>query len=450
MESDNNIYNNSPAVPAFRAAAADKNNAFASLCCTEEDITRQLAAGGDGPLFGLPVAVKDNICVKDVPMTCGSKLLEGFVPVEDACVVERMRNAGMVILGKTNLDEFAMGSSGLLSVNGPVHNPRAYDRYAGGSSSGSAAAVAEGIVPLALGSDTGGSVRVPAAYCGVAGYKPTWGSISRRGMVSHASSLDTVGIIGQSARLCARLMAAISGRDEGDETSFDLSVPVTGECSAITGLRVGVWTEQMQIAEPEAQRAVYAACEALCSLGVQVVEVSCHAYDMAAQAYLALSTAEVASCLGRFDGLRYGADSGGDYAALRGQLLGAEVRGRLVLGSALVGLEEYHPIIDGACRRRAQIKEEMAALFNEVDLVIGPTVVGPAPRIGEKRSAQLERLADAFAAVANLAGIPALTIPCGSSDGMPLAVQFMGPHGSDALVLSAGAALEDVIGGWHR
>ncbi len=449
MESDNKTNNNPAAVAALQAAMADENNAFARLCCGEGDIAELLARGGEGPLFGLPVGVKDNINVAGVEMNCGSRLLEGYVPAEDACVVERMRRAGMVILGKTNLDEFAMGSSGLLSVNGPVRNPRDGGRYAGGSSSGSAAAVAAGIVPLALGSDTGGSVRVPAAYCGVAGYKPTWGAVSRRGMVSHASSLDCVGIIGKNVRLCAQLMAAISGRDEGDETSFDLDVPVTGQCGDIRGLRVGIWTEQMAIAAPDAQAAVLEACQALSEAGAVVTEISCHAYDMAAQAYLALSTSEVASCLGRFDGLRYGAGCDGGFADLRGELLGAEVRGRLILGSALMGMDEYHPIIFGAQRRRAAIREEMAELFGSVDIVVGPTVVGPAPRLGEKRSASLERLADAFAAVANLAGLPALTVPCGSSEGMPLAVQLMGPHGSDALVLSAGAALEDRVGVWR-
>ncbi len=435
------------AAAALKAAREDENNIFLSLCCDEAVVEN--AADHGGPLCGAPVAVKDNIAVKGCKMTCGSKMLESFVPCEDAFVVEKMRRAGMVIIGKTNLDEFAMGSSGLLSAFGAVKNPHSPDRYAGGSSSGSAAAVASGIVPVALGSDTGGSVRVPAAYCGVAAYKPTWGAVSRRGMVAHASSLDTVGIIGADAKLCAQLMAVISGRDEGDDTSFDLDIPVSGNGRDLAGLCVGVWTEQMDAALPEARAAVETVCSALRLSGASVIDISCPAYDLAAQAYIALSASEAASCLGRFDGLRYGADAndGEGVEQLRGRLFGPEVRARLVLGSALLGFEEYAPIIDGARRRRTQIKAEMERLFCDVDLVIGPTVIGCAPRIGEKRSARRERLADAFAAVANLAGIPALTLPCGSSEVMPLAVQIMGAHGADELVLSAGIGIEKAIRG---
>ena len=418
-----------------RGAAHDPFNAFLFRPGEPEPPDCEKTAA-DGALAGVSVAIKDNIAVRGMPMTCGSRLLEGYMPPRDACVVERLRAAGVVLAGKTNMDEFAMGSYGLSSAFGPVRNPRDPLRCAGGSSSGSAAAVAAGLVPLALGSDTGGSVRVPAAYCGVYGFKPSWGAISRRGLAAHASSMDTVGLLAKRPEELQSLFAVVSGRDAGDSSSFDPEA-----CPRpLRGLRIGIWKEQMEAGSTAVQQAALDCAAQWEKRGAVVAEFSCAAMEMAGESYALLSSLEAASCLARYDGLRFGPGNKAP-AALRAELLGKEVRRRILLGTTLLTLEEYDPLVRAARRRREAVRKELTKAFEGTDLLLGPTVPGPAPLVAWEADNTEERRADALTAVANLAGVPALAIPWGRQEGMPLSLQLTGPRGWDRTLLAAAEEL---------
>jgi aspartyl-tRNA(Asn)/glutamyl-tRNA(Gln) amidotransferase subunit A len=411
-----------------------------------------LAAGQPaGPLFGVPVAVKDNLHVEGIPTTCSSKILAAYVPPFTATAVERMRAAGAIIVGKTNMDEFAMGSSTENSAFFPTRNPHDASRVTGGSSGGSAAAVAAGFVPLALGSDTGGSIRQPAAFCGVVGLKPTYGRVSRYGLVAFASSLDQVGPLAGTVGGAARLFRAISGFDAYDATSQDvpLDPPATGD--SIQGLRIGVPREYFVDGMDSGVSArVRAAIGGLESLGCRVEEISLPHTEYAVAAYYLIATAEASSNLARFDGVRYGLRAESSsldemYRRTRMAGFGPEVRRRILLGTYALSAGYYDAYYLKAQKVRTLILEDFEKAFRQVDLIATPTTPTTAFRIGEKTRDPLDMyLNDIFTLPTSLAGLPGISIPCGTSeDGMPVGLQLIGNHFQEGTLLEAALAFEN-------
>jgi aspartyl-tRNA(Asn)/glutamyl-tRNA(Gln) amidotransferase subunit A len=414
-------------------------------------IDRRLAAGEDpGPLAGVPVALKDNLCAKGMPTTCGSRILEPFVPPYDAHVVERLRQAGAVLFGKTNLDEFAMGSSTENSAFGPARNPFALDRTSGGSSGGSAAAVAAGLAPLALGSDTGGSIRQPAAFTGIVGLKPTYGLVSRYGLVAFASSLDQIGPLARDVDDAALLLAAVAGHDPRDATSSRAALPSLREPVALEGLRLGVPREFFGAGlAPDVAAAVEDARALLAAQGAETVEVSLPLTRHAIAVYYIVAPSEASSNLARYDGVRYGARSesnsvDGMFAATRGAGFGREVKRRILLGTFALSSGYYEAYYGRAQKVRAAMRAELEAVFREVDLLLTPTTPTPAFRLGEKIEDPLAMyLSDVLTVTANLCGVPALSLPCGrSGDGLPIGLQLMAPRFGEARLLGAARAYE--------
>lgn len=411
---------------------------------------RELAAGHDrGPLHGIPVAVKDNICTAGLRTTCASRLLEGFVPAWDATAVARLRQAGAVVIGKTNLDEFGMGSSNENSAYGPVLNPLDPARVAGGSSGGSAAAVAAGIVPLALGTDTGGSVRQPAALCGVVGLKPGWGRVSRFGLVAFGSSLDQVGPIAVDVAGVALALAAMAGLDPADSTSDP--APVPDYASLRPGpdrLRVGVPVEFLQGLEPPAVQALE---EALRDPRLERVDLELPHTRFAVAAYYVLASAEASSNLARFDGMRYGR-RGGDagaglaeaYLASRSEGLGDEVKRRIMLGTFALSAGYADAYYGQALAARRAITQDFRRAFGRVDVIAGLTSPTTAWPLGERLHDPLRMyLSDALTIPASLAGLPAVSIPAGADEvGLPWGLQLIGPRRGEAGLLRAAAMLE--------
>ena len=411
-------------------------------------------------LAGVPVAIKDNMVSRGQPTTCASKILEGWRPPYDATVVTRLREAGLPIVGKTNMDEFAMGSSTEHSAFKPTHNPWSLDRIPGGSSGGSAAAVGAFMVPLALGSDTGGSIRQPAAVTGTVGAKPTYGAVSRYGLVAMASSLDQIGPFARTVRDAAALQELIGGHDPLDSTSLDSPVPPLEDIAAqsarrelpLEGLRIGVVGELSGEGYQEGVLAAFdAAVERMRELGAQIVEVSCPSLDYALAAYYLIMPAEVSSNLARFDGMRYGirvepkegpVTAETVMAATRGAGFGDEVKRRIILGTHVLSSGYYDAYYGSAQKVRTLVQRDFDAAFGEVDAIVSPTSPVTAFPLGSKLDDPLAMyLLDVTTIPANLAGIPGISLPCGlAGDGLPVGLQVLAPaHADDVMYRIAGA-----------
>jgi len=408
---------------------------------------------GDSRLLGVPVAVKDNLATLDLPTTCGSRILEGYRSPFEATVVRKLRGAGGVAVGKTNMDEFAMGSSTENSAFRITRNPRSPGRVPGGSSGGSAAAVSAGLVPLALGSDTGGSVRQPAAFCGVVGIKPTYGRVSRYGLVAFASSLDQVGTFGRTVREAALLLEVVSGHDPLDSTSAPREVPPFREAAegGVAGLVVGVPGEYFPSSlDPEVRHLCDQALERLSAGGAEIRRVSLPHTEHAIPTYYVLAPAEASSNLARYDGVRYGLRAPGAsstrelYELTRSLGFGAEVKRRIMLGTYVLSAGYYDAYYARAQKVRTLIARDFQEVFSSgVDLLFTPTTPGPAFPLGEKVDDPVQMyLQDIFTVTANLAGIPALSVPIGTVGGLPVGGQFMAPHWGEEVIIRAAAALE--------
>ncbi len=412
------------------------------------EIDRQKAGGADfGPLAGVPIAVKDNLCTSFGATTCASKILADFHSGYDAHVIERLQRAGAIIVAKTNLDEFAMGSSTENSAYGPTRNPWDESRVAGGTSGGSAAAVAARAVPVALGSDTGGSIRLPASLCGVVGLKPSYGRVSRYGLVAHGSSLDQIGPIATTVEDAALLLSVIGGHDHRDSTSVNRPVPdyLAALSKPVRDLRIGISAEYFGDGlNWEVRAAVQAAIDLLKSEGARIVEIELPHMKYGIACYYLISTAEASSNLARFDGVHYGyraprpADITELYSATRGQALGAEVKRRIMLGTYALSSGYYDAYYLKALKVRTLIKLDFDAAFQKVDVIASPVAPTTAFCIGEKSQDPLAMyLADIYTIAANLAGICGISVPCGfDARGLPIGVQFMGPALGEAAILS--------------
>ena len=416
------------------------------------------AEGEDTPLLGVPLAIKDVLCTKGIPTTCGSRMLESFVPPYDATAVARLKAAGAVLLGKTNTDEFAMGSSTENSAFFTTHNPWDLDRVPGGSSGGSAAAVAADECLGALGTDTGGSVRQPAGLCGVVGLKPTYGRVSRYGLVAFASSLDQVGVLAKDVTDAAILLGSVAGHDVQDSTSLDAPVPdyagaLTGD---VRGMRVGMPKEYfVDGVQPEVGAAVHAAVGVLAEMGAEVQEVSLPHTDYALPVYYLIAPAEASANLARYDGVRYTLRVGDGgliemYKSSRGKGFGSEVKRRIMLGTYALSAGYYDAYYLKAQKVRTLIKSDFDAAFEQVDVVIAPTSPTTAFRIGEKVEDPLQMyLSDVFTLSANLAGVCGMSLPCGfDTAGLPIGLQVMGPALGEEQVLQVAYAYERATD-WH-
>ncbi len=434
-----------PDIHAFRHVMAD--HARTRAAALDADGTQKKA-----PLAGVPVAIKDNICTTTSPTTACSRILDGYVPPYDATVIQRLARAGAVIVGKTNCDEFAMGSSTENSAFGPTRNPWALDRTPGGSSGGSAAAVASGLVPVALGSDTGGSIRQPAALCGVLGLKPTYGRVSRFGLIAFASSFDQIGPITRTARDAADALGIIAGHDPCDATSVDVPVPdyraaLTGD---VRGLRVGVPRKLLAHGvEPGILSAFERALEELRGAGAELTEVVLPHADLAIAVYYLIGNAEASSNLARYDGVRYGvraqaATVNEMYARTRDRGFGAEVKRRIMIGTYVLSAGYYDAYYLKAQRVRTLIRRDYDQAFAQADVVAVPTSPTAAFRLGERAADPIQMyLSDVFTVSANLAGLPAISIPSGlTSDRLPAGLQLTARAFDEATLLRVADALE--------
>ncbi len=433
-------------IHAFVTVLADEARAAAAA------IDRAVADGSDpGPLTGVPIALKDNLCTRGIPTTCSSSILEGWRPPYDATVVSRVLAAGAVLVGKTNLDEFAMGSSTENSAFGPTRNPRDPARVPGGSSGGSAAAVAAGFAPISLGSDTGGSIRQPASFCGVVGIKPTYGLVSRYGLVAFASSLDQVGPFAATVADAALLLEVIAGHDQLDSTSIDAASPdlVSQLDHGVEGLRVGVLSELMADGiDADVRRRVTQAADALSAAGAKVEEASVPATRYGLSAYYLIAPAEASSNLARYDGVRYGLRVDAANTALMNEAsrtagFGPEVKRRIMLGTYALSAGYYDAYYAKAQRVRTLIICDFAAAYEQFDVLLAPTAPSTAFAFGAKDDPMSMYLSDVCTIPSNLAGDPAISVPFGTGDdGLPVGVQLLGPARSEATLLRAGAVLE--------
>ncbi len=416
------------------------------------------AAGEDQPLLGIPMAIKDVLSTRGIETTCGSKILKGYVPVFDATVVKRLYEAGIVILGKLNMDEFAMGSSTENSAYQITRNPWDTERVPGGSSGGSAAAVAAGLAAGTIGTDTGGSVRQPGAFCGVAALKPSYGRVSRYGLVAFGSSLDGAGPLARTVEDVARIFQVIAGHDPLDSTSMPLEVPdyvaqLTGD---IKGLKVGIPKEYfIEGIQPEVEAAVRAAVKQLESLGAKIIEISLPHTEYSLPVYYLIAPAEASANLARYDGIRYGArvDKGEmwpTYKATRGQGFGAEVKRRIMLGTYALSAGYYDAYYGKAQAVRTLIKQDFDKAFEQVDVIAAPTAPKTAFKIGENSNDPLQMyLEDVFTLPGSLAGICGLNVPCGfDHQGLPIGLQIMGKAFDEQTMLRAGHAYEQATN-WH-
>lgn len=451
-------------VAAFLNNAKQKDgvyHCFNTLCETEalrraDEVQAGIEAGRySSPLAGVPVGVKDNICTKDIKTTCSSKMLEDFAPPYNATVIERLENAGLIVLGKTNMDEFAMGSTTETSFTGVTRNPWDAEKVPGGSSGGSAAAVAAGLVPLALGSDTGGSIRQPCSFCGVSGLKPTYGAVSRYGLIAYASSLDQIGPIGKNAADCAALFSIIRGKDEKDSTSmdlpaFDFSAAASG---GIKGKKIGIPAEFLgEGIAPDVKKAVLSAAEAYRTLGAEVETFPMPLTKYAVPAYYILASAEASSNLSRYDGIKYGycakdaKDLEETYLKSRSEGFGTEAKRRILLGNFVLSAGYYDAYYLKALKTKRLIQNAFANAFDKYDILLSPVAPETAPKIGESLSDPLKMyLSDIYTVMVNLAGLPAVSAPCGlDKSGMPVGFQLIGKPLCEAELLSAAKAFESV------
>jgi aspartyl-tRNA(Asn)/glutamyl-tRNA(Gln) amidotransferase subunit A len=442
-----------PAIHAFNLVTVDSARAAAAA------IDAAVAAGQPvGPLAGVPIALKDNMCTRGVPTTCSSKILEGWRPPYDATVVNRLAAAGAVVVGKTNLDEFAMGSSTENSAFGPTKNPHDTNCVPGGSSGGSAAAVSAGFAPLSLGSDTGGSIRQPAALCGLVGVKPTYGLVSRYGLIAFASSLDQIGPFAHTVEDAALLLEAIAGHDPLDSTSFNGPVPGLvaaardGRANGVAGLRIGIVDELNadEVADDVAER-VQAAAAMLEAAGATIGRASVPAAKYGLDAYYLIAPAECSSNLARYDGVRFGlrvtegVSNVGDMMALtRAAGFGPEVKRRIMLGTYALSAGYYDAYYGQAQKVRTLIIRDFKRAYEQFDLLISPSSPTTAFRFGEKTADPIAMyLNDVCTIPSNLSGDPAMSVPCGvGADGMPVGVQLLGPALSEATMFRAAAVIE--------
>lgn len=419
-------------------------------------VDRARAKGEDlGTLAGIPVAVKDNICTEGIKTTAASRMLQNFIPPYEATVVAKLKEAAMPILGKTNLDEFAMGSSTENSAFGPTRNPWDLSRVPGGSSGGSAAAVAAYSAPLALGSDTGGSIRQPAAYCGIVGLKPTYGRVSRYGLIAFASSLDQIGPMARNVRDCALLLNVIAGHDRRDSTSVSIEVPdyTDGLDEGVSGLRFGVVAEYMADGiDPAVRQAVLQVAGALEREGAEVSEVSLPNLEYALETYYLIAPAEASSNLARYDGVRYGFRANGAkdvvdmMSRTRAEGFGDEVKRRIMLGTYALSAGYYDAYYLRAQKVRTLIRRDIEEALEKVDLLLSPTTPATAFRLGEKLDDPLQMyLSDICTITANLASVPAISVPCATCDeGLPIGLQLMTGPFQEALLLRAAYACEQL------
>ena len=433
--------------------ANDKSvNSYITVCreraiAEAEAAQKELSSGDAGLLCGIPLSIKDNICTKGVKTTCASKILEDFVPVYNATVMEKLEAEGAVMLGKTNMDEFAMGGSSQTSYFGGVHNPFDLERVTGGSSGGAAASVAAGFCAAALGTDTGGSVRQPAAFCGVTGLKPTYGAVSRYGLIAFASSLDQIGVCADSAEDSAIVLDVISGKDVNDGTS---SEKAKGDYTALIGTslkgkKVGIPTEFFgEGISDEVREAVMKAAEFYKDSGCELVTVSMPSLKYAVSAYYLIASAEAASNLSRFDGIKYGyrADDAESYGELikktRSEGFGDEVKRRILLGNYALCSGYYDAYYNNASRIRKQIVAEYAAIFDKCDVILTPTAPTTAYKIGQQENDPVKMyLADICTVTVNIAGLPAISTPCGyGADGMPIGMSLVGRAFDEAQIIA--------------
>ncbi len=437
--------------------------AFITLCPLRafEEARRmdeRIASGEPvGPLAGVPVAIKDNIAIRDIQTTCGSRILEGYVSPYTATAVERLRGAGAIVIGKTNLDEFAMGSSTENSAFFVTRNPHDLNRVPGGSSGGSAASVASGTSILALGSDTGGSVRTPASFCGVVGVKPSYGRVSRYGLVAFASSLDQIGTLSKSVRESAQMLEVICGFDHFDSTSADQAVDefVKNLDPPIKDVRIGVPKEYfIGGIDPEVKSRVEAGIRVYESLGCDIQEISLPHTEYAIAAYYLIATAEASSNLARYDGVRYGLRKAGNaalqemYRETRHSGFGKEVKRRILLGTYALSAGYYDAYYVKALKVRTLILRDFQQAFERVDVILTPTLPTVAFKIGEKTADPLSMyLSDIFTITCNLAGLPGISIPCGkNSEGLPIGLQLMANHFQESLMLRVAHQFEKAGG----
>lgn len=446
-----------PSLHAFNTVTRDQALARAA------EIDRDFDRWRDRPLVGVPIALKDNLCTKGVRTTASSRMLEAYVPPYDATAVSRLAAAGAIVIGKTNCDEFAMGSSTENSAFGPAHNPWALDRTPGGSSGGSAAAVAAGITPLAIGSDTGGSIRQPAAMCGVVGLKPTYGRVSRYGLIAFGSSLDQIGPLTRTVHDAALTLGVIAGADEADATSVpeavpDYAAPLTGD---LRGTRVGVPARLIeQGVDAEVARAFKASLEALASRGATLVDMDLPHARYATAVYYVVATAEASSNLARYDGVRYGfraPDKAIDdlrtmYSRTRERGFGPEVKRRIMLGTYVLSAGYYEAYYLKAQQVRTLILRDYERAFELADVVAMPTSPTPAFRLGERVADPLQMyLIDVFTVSANLTGLPAISVPCGFTRGqLPVGLQLTGRRFDEATLLRIADAYERDTDWWKQ
>lgn len=420
-------------------------------------VDRLLAAGGNpGPLAGVPIAVKDVILTKGLTTTCGSKMLEHFVPPYDSTAVQRLEAAGGILIGKTNCDEFAMGSSNENSAFGPVRNPVALDRVPGGSSGGSAAVVAQGTAVLSLGSDTGGSIRQPASFCGIVGVTPTYGRVSRYGLVAFASSLDHIGPFARNVADAATLLQVIAGHDPMDATSAEAPVPdyTSALNGDVRGLKLGLPREYMQDATGDTLTQVEKAVERFRAMGCDIAEISLPFTAYAIDTYYVIATAEASSNLARYDGVRYTmrAETGGGtltdmYRATRGEGFGAEVKRRIMLGTYVLSHGYYDAYYLKAQKVRAMITQDFTNAFEHVDAILAPVSPFPAFKLGEKVDDPMQMyLSDIFTITGSLAGIPCMSVPCGvTREGLPVGLQILCKHFDESRMFRLAHAFEGSV-----
>lgn len=426
---------------------------------TAQQIDERISAGEElGPLAGVPIALKDNLCTRGIPTTCSSKILDGWRPPYDATVVSRLADAGAVFVGKTNLDEFAMGSSTENSAFGPTRNPLDTSRVPGGSSGGSAAAVAAGFAAMSLGSDTGGSIRQPAALCGLVGVKPTYGAVSRLGLIAFASSLDQIGPFTHDVADAALLLETMAGHDPGDSTSIPQPFPSLGESlnRGVAGLRIGRIVDLPSGADADVVESADRAFEVLAAAGAEIVDVSIPAFTYGLTAYYLIAPAEASSNLARYDGVRFGsrveaADTNSMYMATRGGGFGPEVKRRIMLGTYALSAGYYDAYYGKALKVRRLMAQDFAKAYESVDALITPASPSVAFPFGSKTSDPLAMyLCDTYTIPSNLIGHPAMSVPFGSGENdLPIGVQVLAPEMGEPTMFAVAAELERAAEGEH-